>query len=205
MDFVEYMQKQNMAFKKELWKKLRSFIKYMPDINGKLTLENIKEMAGRTLTINPSEVRLFYSLLNKDLKEEEKKMNESVHCEHDLPSEEKMACVTRAEKEARKITCLYDTSELMVSGDYKTRFVAEYFQTKIRYEKLKAFNTKIEASRRTREPDYMGNPSTTKKVEEPRHDCPVDMLRAQERAMEEYLHILEVRAVIEEIDLDYFK
>ena len=36
---------------------------------------------------------------------------------------------------------LKETTKLMTSTDYKERFVAEYWQTKIRYEKLKAFNT----------------------------------------------------------------
>ena len=44
---------------------------------------------------------------------------------------------------------LKDTVAQMESSDYKERFIAEYMQTKIRYEKLKAFNTKIEAARRT--------------------------------------------------------
>ena len=45
---------------------------------------------------------------------------------------------------------LTDTVNLMESSDYKDRFVAEYVQTKIRYEKLKAFNNKIEAAFKTR-------------------------------------------------------
>ena len=81
----------------------------------------------------------------------------------------------------------------MLSDDYKERFKAEYHQTKIRYERLKAFNNKIEAARRT---SY-----TEKAVPMPKHDCPDDMLLQQQRTMEEYLHILEVRAVIEGIEL----
>ena len=44
---------------------------------------------------------------------------------------------------------LADTAAGMTSPDYKERFRAEYIQTKIRYERLKAFNTKIEAAYRT--------------------------------------------------------
>ncbi len=88
---------------------------------------------------------------------------------------------------------LKDTVEMMNSEDYKERFKAEYYQTKIRYEKLKAFNTKIEAARRT---DYM-----EKKYPMPKHDCPDELLVEQQRAMGNYLHILEVRAVIEDIEL----
>lgn len=36
---------------------------------------------------------------------------------------------------------LKDTVDGMLSTDYKERFVAEYQQTKIRYEKLKSFAT----------------------------------------------------------------
>lgn len=39
-----------------------------------------------------------------------------------------------------------DTIELMLSEDYKERFKAEYHQTELRYERLKALNTKIEAA-----------------------------------------------------------
>ena len=52
---------------------------------------------------------------------------------------------------------LSDTIALMNSKDYKDRFCAEYWQTKIRFGKLKV--------------------------------------------MEEYLHLLEIRAVMEGVDL----
>ncbi len=88
---------------------------------------------------------------------------------------------------------LKDTIKMMQSADYTERFKAEYLQTKIRYEKLKAFNNRIEAAGRT---DYREN-----RVEMPKHDCPDDLLIAQQGMMGEYLHILEVRAVIEGVDL----
>lgn len=88
---------------------------------------------------------------------------------------------------------LKDTVTMMQSEDYKERFIAEYHQTKIRYEKLKAFNTKIEAARRTE--------WTNNSTEMPKHDCPADLLCEQQSIMGEYLHILEVRAEIEGIDL----
>jgi hypothetical protein len=89
---------------------------------------------------------------------------------------------------------LKETAKLMTSADYKERFAAEYWQTKIRYEKLKAFLTKIEAADLTR--------YRTNAIEEPKHDCPYDLLRSQQQAMGEYLHILEVRAVIEGVNLE---
>ena len=85
---------------------------------------------------------------------------------------------------------LKDTIEMMTSADYKERFKAEYYQTKIRYEKLKAYCNRIEAAIRS-----FG------KVQEPTHDCPLDLLKDQQRAMGEYLHWLEIRAVIEGITL----
>lgn len=82
---------------------------------------------------------------------------------------------------------LKDTRALMESENHKDRFVAEYLQTKIRYEKLKDFCNKIEAS------DLTG-------AEAPKHDCPICLLRQQQRTMGEYLHYLEIRAIIENID-----
>ena len=88
-----------------------------------------------------------------------------------------------------------ETVGLMMSEDYKERFKAEYLQTKIRYERLKAFNTKIEAAERM---EFARTPVT---VDMPKHDCPSDLLKCQQSIMGEYLHILEVRAVIEGIEL----
>ena len=90
---------------------------------------------------------------------------------------------------------LKDTIEMMNRDDYRERFRAEYWQTKIRYEKLKAFNTKIEASRRTHY--YVEGI----KVSMPLHDCPDDLLIEQQHIMDQYLHVLEVRAEIEGIAL----
>ena len=88
-----------------------------------------------------------------------------------------------------KVHCLYDTAGIMVSKDYKKRFYAEYWQLKIRYEKLKNFCNRIEAAEMTG-------------AKQPEHDCPTYLLRDQQRAMGEYLHILEVRAIIENVDLE---
>jgi hypothetical protein len=86
-----------------------------------------------------------------------------------------------------EITELMETVEGM-AGNYKERFRAEYQQTKLRYEKLKDLNNRIEAAEATNQ-------------KEPCHDCPAWMLKDQQRVMGEYLHILEVRAVIEDIEL----
>lgn len=94
-----------------------------------------------------------------------------------------------------KVTAFDHTIEMMRSPNYKERFKAEYYQTKVRYEKLKKFNTVIEAAERTR--FLCGN----KSVEEPKHDCPKDLLLEQQHIMGNYLHLLEVRAEIENVDL----
>ena len=88
---------------------------------------------------------------------------------------------------------LKDTIELMTSDDYKDRFKAEYYQTKIRYERLKDFNNRIDAA--------LATILSEKSVEMPVHDCPQHLLKDQQRTMGEYLHYLEVRAKIEGIEL----
>ena len=89
---------------------------------------------------------------------------------------------------------LRQTIDMMTSDDYKERFKAEYYQTKIRYERLKKFNNKIEAAGRMK---LYGN----KSFSAPPHDCPDDLLREQQIIMGDYLHLLEVRAEIENIEL----
>lgn len=84
---------------------------------------------------------------------------------------------------------LKETIDGMISTDYRERFKAEYRQTKERYERLKAFCNRIEAAKRTRR-------------EEPRHDCPIGLLREQQERMGMYLETMEIRAEIEQIDLN---
>lgn len=74
---------------------------------------------------------------------------------------------------------LKDTVEMMNSSDYKERFIAEYLQTKIRYNKLHKTLIKQEAG------------LLTFKL-----SCPVSFLVQQKRYMGEYLRILEIRAEI---------
>lgn len=93
---------------------------------------------------------------------------------------------------------LKETVDLMCSANYKERFKAEYYQLKIRYEKLKNFCNKIEAYDSLSWSD--AKKDTT--VKEPKHDCPFELLRTQQRQMGELLHTLEIRAVIENVNLD---
>lgn len=83
-----------------------------------------------------------------------------------------------------------ETVPLMLSEDYKARFVAEYRQTKIRYERLKKFCNRIEAAHRS------GG-----KLDMPKHDCDLGLLIEQLNTMRDYLRVLEIRAEIEHIDL----
>nr|DAO54117.1 MAG TPA: hypothetical protein [Caudoviricetes sp.] len=98
---------------------------------------------------------------------------------------------------------LKDTIELMNSRNYRERFIAEYWQLKIRYEKLKKFNTKIEASKLSKINEEINNePNKKKLIEEPFHDCPISLLKEQQKQMGELLRILELRAELEEIILE---
>lgn len=82
---------------------------------------------------------------------------------------------------------LKDTINLMQSDDYKERFAAEYWQTKIRYEKLQKILVKAKAGTL----DF-------------RTSCPICQLEEQAYTMRQYLFKLEVRAEIEEIDLEAY-
>ena len=82
---------------------------------------------------------------------------------------------------------LKDTIPLMTSDSYVARFQAEYWQTRIRYEKLKQMIQR-----------YLDR--TLPFV--PR--CPIEILRGQQNAMGHYLNMLETRARVEKIDLEEF-
>ena len=79
---------------------------------------------------------------------------------------------------------LKETIEMMQSADYKERFKAEYYQVKIRYEKLLAMLMKREAGKLDFEPT-----------------CPIKVLYEQADIMSKYLKVLETRALIEGVVL----
>ena len=79
---------------------------------------------------------------------------------------------------------LKDTVEMMISDDYKERFVAEYAQLKIRYKKLYAVLEKYAADKLDFKPT-----------------CPIEILYEQLDHMEAYLNILKIRAKYEDIEL----
>lgn len=80
---------------------------------------------------------------------------------------------------------LKDTITMMISDDYKERFKAEYFQTKIRYIKLSELIIKYEAGTLNFKPS-----------------CSLNLLRNQKQCMSNYLTALELRANIENINLE---
>ena len=85
---------------------------------------------------------------------------------------------------------LEDTKDFMMSSDYKERFIAEYQQLKIRAEKLRKYICKIDAVEK-----FGASISAP-------HDCSKYLLNCQYDAMMEYLQILEIRAMIENIELE---
>ena len=89
---------------------------------------------------------------------------------------------------------LMDTINLMISTSDKDRIVAEYIQTKIRYEKL--CNLII---------DYYSNRLFALEVK-----CPIDILVKQAGVMREYLNLLQIHMkyedirIYEETNIEYF-
>lgn len=79
---------------------------------------------------------------------------------------------------------LEDTIELMKSDDYKERFIAEYMQTKIRYNNLHKMLVQYDAGTLAFEPT-----------------SPILVLKNQKTFMGQYLNQLEIRAEIEGIVL----
>lgn len=82
------------------------------------------------------------------------------------------------------VTELKQTVELMNSSDYKERFKAEYYQLKIRYDKLNAMCKKWDAGELNFVPT-----------------CPRDIYETQLSAMYDYLAVLETRATMENVEL----
>ena len=73
---------------------------------------------------------------------------------------------------------------MMTDSDYKTRLYAEYWQTRIRYDKLHRLLVKLEAGTLNFTPI-----------------CPKALLTEHASCMGNYLRILEVRAEIEGVTL----
>ena len=80
--------------------------------------------------------------------------------------------------------------------DWKKRMAREYQELHARYLKLKDMTTRYEAAYdRCVEPEkYLGF----------KPNCPLTVLKEQQSAMGQYLHCLEKRAVIEEVNLEWY-
>ena len=83
---------------------------------------------------------------------------------------------------------LKDTIEMMNSKDYKERFKAEYYQTKIRYDKLDKLTVQYEAGTLDFTPS-----------------CSLEVLKEQKKYMGNYVRMLRIRAEIEGINLSEVK
>ena len=79
---------------------------------------------------------------------------------------------------------LADTILYMNSSDYKDRFIGEYWQTRIRYDKLHDMTVRYEAGKLNFTPT-----------------CSLDLLKEQKKYMGLYLNKLEIRAFLEDINL----
>ena len=80
---------------------------------------------------------------------------------------------------------IIDSVELMLSKNYKDRFRAEYWQLRLRLERLD------ETIRRYWSKTLSFAPT-----------CPIGILEEQRKHMRRYLETLEQRAVIENIELE---
>ena len=79
---------------------------------------------------------------------------------------------------------LIDTAKLMISKDYKERFKAEYYQTRIRRDKLSRMILDYNSGKLEFEPISS-----------------IYLLKTQLDAMNTYINILEMRAMTEGINL----
>ena len=80
---------------------------------------------------------------------------------------------------------LKDTKEMMCSADYKERFKAEYYQLKIRYDKL------VDMCEKWDKGELNFTPT-----------CPRYIYEAQLAYMSNYIDTLEERAILENIDFE---
>lgn len=87
-----------------------------------------------------------------------------------------------------------EIAALLSSNDWKERLRGEYYELRIRYEKLKAYNVKTEIR-------YRMTPSCVEKAED---EVARRLMRDQQDAMGHYLYLLELRAASAGIDLQIF-
>lgn len=83
-----------------------------------------------------------------------------------------------------KIYSLTDTLSMMLSDDYKERFLAEYIQVCVRLNKLTTIVDQFEAGTLPFKPS-----------------CPIELLKKQMVDMNKYRNDLEKRVMYEDIEL----
>lgn len=83
--------------------------------------------------------------------------------------------------------------------EWQRRLVEEYTQVQERYEALRAFNNKREVKGYLEDHNEPHTPEEKRAARKEYHVT--ELLRAQQRTMGEYLHLLEIRAELEGIEL----
>lgn len=144
----------------------------------------------REVTSLKNEVNKTLGLFDEEIKRWEEEKSDTPQCLIDLMIESKKAAeflMSKMKDKDQKQMDLQDTIELMTSDDYKARFAAEYWQTDIRAAKLAEFLDKYKAGTLEFEP------ATS-----------YDTYHQQLVYMEDYLSVLEERALNEDIDLNKY-
>ncbi len=97
-----------------------------------------------------------------------------------------------------------DTISASISDNFSDRLLAEYWQTRIRLNKLHVHNVREEAEYRVMDSGYRNETCYTKEDEKRRSEKYVlnQIMRDQEEAMTRYLYLLELRAQLLNIDLN---
>lgn len=142
-----------------------------------LEVKNHKDLSGRLFAMNEAIAALMHRFKDFD----EKKI-----CNREYIIREMDDKMTVGMRFVYRENCmeLKDTVELMTSENWKDRFIAEYAQTKIRYEKLHKLFVKREAGKLDFETPI-----------------PIESWKAQLSAMGHYLYELEKQAAIHGIEL----
>ena len=89
-------------------------------------------------------------------------------------------------KTTKEIRSFEETIDLMLSSDWKERFIAEYAQAKIRYNHLHNFIIKFESGTLEHPEEYVSN---------------LFQFKNQKQALGQYIYSMEIRAEVENIPL----
>lgn len=128
-----------------------------------------------------------YNRLNSDEKNKDQSNDYGYHIKYE-DGYESWSPAEVFEKAYRPVDNLNTTTIDMLSVNYKNRFIAEYTQLKERYIRLKVMCDKWDKEG----VESLGFTPT----------CPRHLYNSQMKAMENYMSILEDRAVLEKIELN---